>query len=330
MGFPPRDGSDDDTTVLPPIDGDPSLVRPYVHAADDDFGTPPHGGPALHLPVPLPDPMLPTPVAPTETSPVRRVGATTPVPAPRTPAHDVEATSLLPMPLPATAPLPVPVGGPAAGPRGGGRAEARRAAQRRSKTAALAGGAIALAAAGTVIALLTQSNSGSPVASAQPTDPGVAAPVAPDTAAPSTQPAPSKTTASHSAKPSATRPSTHPSASAARHTAPVAPTSQAPSSPSPSSSATDNGGNGTDDGTLQTGSTGPAVVTLQHELRSLWIDRGLHATGVYDDQTAADVATFQIWYDVQGDPPGVFGPNSQAKMADLMSGNGGRQGGGNG
>jgi peptidoglycan hydrolase-like protein with peptidoglycan-binding domain len=71
--------------------------------------------------------------------------------------------------------------------------------------------------------------------------------------------------------------------------------------------------------TLQLGSTGPAVAQLQSDLRALWIDRGLRATGDYDQRTAQDVATFQVWYGVTGDPQGVYGPNTQARMADAMN-----------
>ncbi|MEZ0068274.1 hypothetical protein ABIA32_004298 [Streptacidiphilus sp. MAP12-20] len=321
MAFPPHDGSDgsghrdrsdDDTTVLPPIDADPALVRPYVHAAEPELESElepdPRSGTGLPLPVPMAAPSLPVPVRP--------VGSPLPVPAPRAAADDAEATSLLPALLPVpvaeSAPLPVPAGA-AAGT--GGRADTRRTAQRRGKPLALVGGALALVAAGTVLALLTQS-SGSPSAAAQPTDPGVAAPVT-SAASPSARVSPAKATPSHSPKATTAKPSPHPSASPTRHTASASPSGQ------PTSSASSGGGSGT----LQVGSTGPAVVTLQQNLRALWIDRGLKASGTYDDRTASDVTTFQIWYNVQGDPSGVYGPNSQAKMAEVLArGNGGGNG----
>jgi peptidoglycan hydrolase-like protein with peptidoglycan-binding domain len=71
------------------------------------------------------------------------------------------------------------------------------------------------------------------------------------------------------------------------------------------------------------------VTTLQQDLRQVWIDRR-SPTGVYDDRTAQDVTTFQSWYNVQGDPPGVYGPNSQAKMAQVLAGKGGSGGNGGG
>ncbi|WP_161789812.1 peptidoglycan-binding domain-containing protein [Streptacidiphilus neutrinimicus] len=66
---------------------------------------------------------------------------------------------------------------------------------------------------------------------------------------------------------------------------------------------------------------------LQQDLRQVHIDHR-RPTGVYDDRTAQDVSTFQSWYGVQGDPDGVYGPNTQAMMAQVLAGNGG--GGGNG
>jgi peptidoglycan hydrolase-like protein with peptidoglycan-binding domain len=62
------------------------------------------------------------------------------------------------------------------------------------------------------------------------------------------------------------------------------------------------------------------VVTLQQDLRQLFIDRR-SPSGVYDDRTAQDVTTFQNRYNVQGDPPGVYGPNSQAMMAQALASN---------
>ncbi|MBF9073099.1 peptidoglycan-binding domain-containing protein [Streptacidiphilus fuscans] len=297
MTFPPHDGdidaSNDETTVLPPIDGSPELVRPYVQAVESEpaarweptSGPEPEAQPepdAEAQPEPEPEPQ---PVA-VEPVPV----ATVPVAA----AVPVGATEVLPAPdaYPREA-------------RGGGR-----------KGWALAGGALLLILVGTGAALLTQPSGSSPTASTTPSQASTSASPT-ESVSPSASVSPSPTP-SHSASPS-------PSAKPSPTVRPTPKPSPSATRPSPSPSASRTPGAGT---TLQLGSTGPAVVTLQQDLRALWIDRGLQPSGTYDQRTEQDVASFQVWYGVQGDPSGVYGPNSQAKMAQLMA-RGNNGGGGN-
>jgi peptidoglycan hydrolase-like protein with peptidoglycan-binding domain len=99
-----------------------------------------------------------------------------------------------------------------------------------------------------------------------------------------------------------------------------------PTQPTAQPSATGGGSGGNSSTTLQLGSTGPAVYTLQQDLRSLHIDPHLHPNGIYDQQTQADVTTFQTSAGVTADPPGVYGPATQAAMASALNNN---NGGGN-
>ncbi|WP_133260093.1 peptidoglycan-binding domain-containing protein [Streptacidiphilus pinicola] len=291
MAFPPGDGdggavgqgsgSDDETTVLPPLDGDPALVRPYVRAAEGD--------------APVPED---APVGPRADSPS----------APQVWAADVEHTTVLP---------PVPPG-PGAPPRQTARPQGRPptprepqpgpSGPRRGKVLALTGGALALVLIGTGAALLTRPSTGAPAV--QAAAPSVDAATASATPSLSTVASPSPS-ASHSHAPKQSPSPRHrPSPSASR-----SPSHSASPSSSPQSTS------------LSIGASGPAVTALQQDLRQLWIDRR-QPSGTYDDRTAQDVSTFQSWYNVQGDPAGVYGPNSQAKMAQVLAGNGGNNGNG--
>lgn len=58
---------------------------------------------------------------------------------------------------------------------------------------------------------------------------------------------------------------------------------------------------------------------LQHQLRQSGAGWNLQQTGVYDAATVAAVTQFQTAYNVHGDPAGVYGPNSQAMMQQLVA-----------
>ncbi|HEY5833443.1 peptidoglycan-binding domain-containing protein [Streptomyces sp.] len=64
---------------------------------------------------------------------------------------------------------------------------------------------------------------------------------------------------------------------------------------------------------LQLGDTGPAVADLQRRLAALWVYHG-RADGDFDHKVADAVATFQEWYAVPGDLPGVYGPATRATL----------------
>jgi hypothetical protein len=79
----------------------------------------------------------------------------------------------------------------------------------------------------------------------------------------------------------------------------------------------------TDDPTplvLREGDKGPEVVELQQRLAQ--ISGGIYegeAHGRYDAKTREAVATFQIWYGVQGDEEGVYGPNTRARLEETTT-----------
>ncbi len=205
----------------------------------------------------------------------------------------------------------------------------RRRTGRGRRAALITAGVLAVAVLGTGAALAPTLLNGGDTDQAQP-QPGVtlAMPTAGPGSATATSHAPAvvrpSRTASASAAPSATpsggstpsaRAGSTPTGPATHLNAPNgAPTSKTPGRPTPtpppSSQSTGQ--------SLQLGDRGAAVATLQGELSSLWIDRDLPASGTYDTRTEQDVATFQIWYGVKGDPAGVFGPNSQARMDKLF------------
>jgi hypothetical protein len=198
------------------------------------------------------------------------------------------------------------------------------ASSRGRRTAMIAAGALAVAGLGTAAALVPRMFGNSSDQSL----PGPSVTLAlPSTGADSPSAAASAAGASATAAPSRTRAATRPpshsptsrpssaAASAPAQTLPPQPTaSDSPPSSSPSSDAPSDGG---DAQTLQRGDTGAAVATLQTELSDLWIDPNLTIDGRYGSRTERDVETFQSWYNVTGDPPGVFGPYSQAKMNQL-------------
>ncbi|WP_042444773.1 peptidoglycan-binding protein [Streptacidiphilus jiangxiensis] len=303
------DGSNDETTVLPPIDGDPALVRPYVRAAE---------------------PEAPRPEAPQAPQPeAQRLQAPHEQPQSAPWSQDAMATTVLP-PVPAAASTPMAGATPPAAPYPGQEAPPRRAQARRTaaasagpkrgKVLALTGGAVALVLIGTGAALLTRPSAAPSVAQSAPNTEVV--PSSPSgSASPTPSPSPSARP-SHSARPSASRTALP---SPTRRTTPSATRAATPTSTGSSTGGNGNGtgagGNGGSgsSGSLGPGSTGQAVVELQQDLRALHIDHHLQPTGVYDQQTAQDVIMFQACENVTDDPAGVFGPATQAAMQDALA-----------
>ncbi|WP_206344131.1 peptidoglycan-binding domain-containing protein [Streptomyces mesophilus] len=143
------------------------------------------------------------------------------------------------------------------------------------------------------------------------------------TSAPASSVAPSPSEkASKSASPS---PSASKSASASA--SPSASPSKSPSaSPSPTLKAS---GTATTSqppqstGTLQQGDSGPAVEQMQGMLRDVWVYHG-RPDGNFDDKTRDAVEMFQVWYGVNEDPKGVYGPATRAALERAV-GDGDRQ-----
>jgi len=322
-------GSDEETAVIPMIGG-PELVRPYFRPDSDgpDADDPDADGPDTHDPD-ADDQVFDAEIVEAELldsagRPGVRAAAATAA------AGTAQATRVLPAYLPAqrsTEQLgsllvtrPPQGAGPVAG-RGRRRPKATRS------TVLIAAGIALIAGIGVAAALVPKLLGGGQVNIAQPL-PEVTAPL------------PSQAPTSHSARPS-------PSAPVSTQGAPVAPTTQAatrsaappptrtsappsagptatasataPTSPTASPTASTGSGSGSSaDETLSLGDSGPAVVTLQQDLADIW-DQYLPANGVYNRRTELDVATFQQMYGVQGDPMGVYGPNTRAAMAQVLS-----------
>ncbi|MBC3842221.1 peptidoglycan-binding protein [Streptacidiphilus sp. 4-A2] len=329
-------GLDEETAVIPVVGG-PELVRPYFQPLD---GQAPRTGPAdagqstgqaTGQPAPEPgfgDAPFAGEAFRTEVLDLRAPAEGQP-PEPVEPARTFAAppTRQMPVYLPeqqSTAPLGgLVVTRPAEDARGG-----RRRRGRPSRSTVLIGAGIAvIAGIGVAAALVPRMLDGGPVTVALP-QPGVTAPLpsgTTDSGLPSATPSALPTHAAPIVR------TTHPAPRSSTPTTPVSssrptppPTSAPPSasptpttaSPTPSPSDT----SGADSGTLSMGDTGPAVVTLQQDLSSIWgLDQNLQADGVYGRRTAEDVATFQNWFGVQGDPPGVYGPNTQAAMAQELA-----------
>ncbi|MFE3382004.1 peptidoglycan-binding domain-containing protein [Streptomyces anulatus] len=164
------------------------------------------------------------------------------------------------------------------------------------------------------------------------------APDTEDEPAASVAPSPSASTAPpRTQSPSAT-PSTSPSASASptksREPSPTATTS-ASASPTASASPAPDGGAppaapsaappaGVTGGSLRPGDRGPEVAELQIRLRTVgeWLYSGPVDGSSYSDQVAYSVAVYQSYKAIQGDPTGVYGPNTRRALEAETNGRG--------
>ncbi|MGP3752144.1 peptidoglycan-binding domain-containing protein [Streptomyces sp. IBSNAI001] len=125
-------------------------------------------------------------------------------------------------------------------------------------------------------------------------------------ASPSASPSPSKSpSASRSATVSA---SPSPSASATK-----APATTAAAPPAEEVSGT----------TLRRGDRGAEVSELQRRLQEIWVYRGPE-DGDYSERVEQAVAEYQRWVSVQGDPSGVYGPETRRALEAQTSGQGRR------
>lgn len=125
---------------------------------------------------------------------------------------------------------------------------------------------------------------------------------------------------SRSASPSASAsPSRTPSATASSsRTAPSSPSPVRPSTPPPSTMratgrVSQKPPTRPPEGTLRRGDSGPEVVELQQRLAQVWL-YGDPADGQYGQSVEDAVRVFQWDRDVQGDPEGVYGPNTRRAL----------------
>lgn len=167
-------------------------------------------------------------------------------------------------------------------------------------------------------------NSGLPTASAKP-DPSVSSSKSASGSA--SKPASPSATASATgtASASASKPVTSgPSSPDAEPTAPGNPSTQAPPQ----------GGSGTTQGTgagseLRRGDSGAEVEELQRRLSEVWLYNDGY-DGRFGESVEAAVRVYQSYKSIEGDPSGVYGPNTRRALEAETSGNGREQGRGGG
>lgn len=154
---------------------------------------------------------------------------------------------------------------------------------------------------------------GGPAASVSQSSPVSASPSATPSGSASASPSAS-TSAPVSTSPSASR-----SAASSTSPSPSASTTKAPATTAAAPPA-DKASTGP---TLRRGDRGPAVSELQRRLQEVWAYRG-HEDGDYSHQVEEAVAEYQRWVSVQGDPSGVYGPETRRALEAQTSGRGRR------
>ncbi|MFC8824430.1 peptidoglycan-binding protein [Streptomyces sp. NPDC057137] len=165
-------------------------------------------------------------------------------------------------------------------------------------------------------------NSGLPTASARP-DPSASASASANASA--SKPASGSASASTSAVASGSKPATSgPPSSTAK---PGAAGKPAAETPRPDGAKTTQGaGAGAD---LRRGDSGAEVEELQRRLSEVWLYNDGY-DGRFGERVEAAVRVYQSYKSIEGDPSGVYGPNTRRALEAETSGNGRTQGGGGG
>lgn len=78
---------------------------------------------------------------------------------------------------------------------------------------------------------------------------------------------------------------------------------------------------------LRPGDSGPEVEVLQRRLSEIWLYNGGY-DGQYSDRVESAVRIYQSYKNIEGDPSGVYGPNTRRALEAETSGKGREQGGG--
>lgn len=78
-----------------------------------------------------------------------------------------------------------------------------------------------------------------------------------------------------------------------------------------------------DSSTLRRGDRGPEVAELQNRLREVWVYNG-PVDSDYADRTEQAVRDLQIWWNIEGDPEGVYGPKTRQRLEAMTTGRGRR------
>ncbi|WP_324793474.1 peptidoglycan-binding domain-containing protein [Streptomyces cyaneofuscatus] len=157
-------------------------------------------------------------------------------------------------------------------------------------------------------------------------DEPAAASVAPS---PSPSAAPSRT-ASASPTPSASSASPSPSASPSESAEP-SPTASAPATPTPGAPSASATGDAPPPSaappaelapsSLRRGDQGPQVAVLQNRLAEVWLYHG-DADGNFNDRVENAVRVYQSYKAIQGDPAGVYGPETRRALEAETTGRG--------
>lgn len=154
-----------------------------------------------------------------------------------------------------------------------------------------------------------------PAASVAPSPSASTAP--PRTQSPSATPSASPSVSASPAK--SRKPSPTATASTSASTSPTASTSPAPDGDAPSAAPPA----GLTGGSLRPGDHGPEVAGLQNRLKEVWLYAGPY-DGNYNDQVRSAVAVYQSYKAIQGDPTGVYGPNTRRALEAETDGHGRR------
>ncbi|MFD4700192.1 peptidoglycan-binding domain-containing protein [Streptomyces niveus] len=284
----------------------PLRIRPYVALKEPDGATPS-----------TPPPLLPPPFDEGEGEGDRSEGA------------DPAETMRLSLPGLRTA----PPGAAAADPeRTGGRGRFARVALTAAAVVAVIGAA---SFAGGLFTgdgggdeATSDLNSGLPTASARP-DPSASS----TTSASAPGPASPSTTVSGSAKgtgtasASASKPATDgPSSPDTGPAAPGTPSTPASASDGTRTTQAPEAGSGA---TLRRGDSGAEVEELQRRLSEIWLYNDDY-DGRFGERVEAAVRVYQSYKSIEGDPSGVYGPNTRRALEAETSGNGRDQGRGGG
>lgn len=151
-----------------------------------------------------------------------------------------------------------------------------------------------------------------PSPSASATSPRTQSPSATPSTSPSASASPTK---SREPEPTATAsPSASPTASASSTADGGAPSAAPPADPPPGPAGS----------SLRPGDRGPEVAELQGRLQTVgeWLYSGPVDGRSYSDQVAYSVAVYQSYKAIQGDPTGVYGPNTRRALEAETNGRG--------